>query len=178
MELQILQNIQALLSNDFLDQFFVTYSRLGNTGEIWIAIIILLLFFKKTRKLAILMAISLAIEFVLNDLVLKPLIARPRPFEVYEVALILEAPTSYAFPSGHSASAFAVVMVAYFRNHEFKVPLIIMAAIMAFSRLYLFVHWPTDVLAGILFGTLIAYLVVKLVPRYVPALSDHHQINT
>ena len=134
-------------------------------GEIWIVLIIILLINKKTRKLGLLMAISLLSEFVINDFILKPLIARPRPFEVHEVALILDAPTSYAFPSGHTASSFAVVMVAFFKDYQFKFPLIILAALMAFSRLYLFVHWPTDVLAGLLLGTLVAYVVVMIDKR-------------
>lgn len=162
MELEILKWIQAVFSNEFLDQFFITFSSFGDWGQIWIVLIIILLINKKTRKLGALMAISLIAEFILNDHILKPFIARARPFEVYDVALILETPTSYAFPSGHTASSFAVVMVAVFKNYRYKVPLVLLASLMAFSRLYLFVHWPTDILGGIVVGTLVAFIVVKI----------------
>lgn len=166
MDLEILLWIQEFLVTDFLSPFMVFYTNLGEVGLLWIAIIIGLLTNRKTRVLGILCAISLLTEFVLNDLVIKNIIARDRPFVDYPFNLLIKTPTSYSMPSGHSASSFAVAMVFVFRKEKGSLLMILLASLMAYSRLYLFVHYPSDVIIGILLGSLVAFGVVTLQRKY------------
>lgn len=162
MDYMILELIQKIRT-PFLDNFFVFFTRIGNAAEIWLLVILILFINKKTRKLAYFALAALALELALVELVIKPLIQRPRPFIGYDqIELLISAPNSYSFPSGHAASSFAIVAFLYLNNIKYKNILLFMAFLMAFSRLYLFVHFPSDVLVGIIVGTLIAYLVNKL----------------
>ena len=162
MDIYILDLIQNL-KTPFLDVFFRTYSALGNHGEIWILLIVLLFLKRKTRKIAIYAAIALLIELVSVELIIKPIVARSRPYMVvahYE--LISKQPIGYSFPSGHSASSFAIAYLLYLDNLKHKYLYLILASIMAFSRLYLTVHYPSDVLAGIIWGILVAKFTYKI----------------
>lgn len=151
MELQILEWIQIFRS-DFLDNFFRIYTTLGNRGEIWIAIILLTSLNKKTRHLSIMALCALLIEVVAVEGILKPIFMRPRPFESHAFNLLIPIPHGSSFPSGHSASSFAVAGVYFFGKYKHRFLIIFLAFLMAFSRLYLFVHYPSDVLVGSLIG--------------------------
>ena len=134
---------------------------LGNGGIFWITLLVILLCFKKTRRPALIAATALIISFIINNLVLKNLAARTRPYEVFDqVQRLIAKPSDYSFPSGHSAASF-VTAVALFRElpKKYGSPLLALAAMIALSRLYLGVHYPTDVFFGALNGTLIALAV-------------------
>lgn len=160
MELVFLKWLQTMRT-PFFDRFFQFYTRLGDHGELWIFFILYFFFIKKDRDTGILAGVSFVLEVVLISLVLKPIFSRPRPFLAETVELIIPIPSGSSFPSGHSASSFAVAAVFLFQSVKHRWLYMLLAGLMAFSRLYLFVHYPSDVLVGSLLGVLIAYMVYQ-----------------
>ena len=155
--------IQGHFHIPFLDTFFTFITKLGDSGLIWIALGLVLLCFRKTRKCGIAVLLALLAEWAICDGLLKNLVARPRPYTLYpDITLYVPKLHSYSFPSGHSASSFvaAVALFQFYRRPG--IAAITFAALIAFSRVYLFMHWVTDVLAGALLGTLVAICIVKL----------------
>lgn len=139
------------------DSIMVFLSALGNAGFFWIGVGVLLCIFTKYRKCGIQMLVSMAIAFVLGNLILKNLIARERPCWLdSQVPLLLESPKDYSFPSGHSLNGFTAATTLLFFDRRLGISAVILASLIAFSRLYLFVHFPTDVFVGIVMGIVIA----------------------
>lgn len=146
--------------------FFIVYTTIGNHGEIWFVILGVMACFKKTRLMALAGFIALASEYLLVEGVLKHIFQRPRPFYVNpDIVLMISEPSGYSFPSGHTASSFAVAWTLYMYNAPYKKVWIGLAALMGFSRLYVYVHFPTDVLAGALLGMSIGFVVFKIFER-------------
>ena len=148
----------AACRNPVLDAFFSAVTHLGDAGMLWIVLALGLLCFRKTRPLGLCMALALIFDLLLCNLCLKPLIDRPRPFALREIILLIEAPHDASFPSGHTAASFAAAGVLALRKSKLSVPALLLAILIAFSRLYLYVHFPTDVIGGIVVGLLCAYL--------------------
>ena len=148
--LYAIQNIR----NPFLDKFFVTITSIpGNYGQMWVVLGIILLIFKKTRKCGITIILSYLIVYGLGQYVLKDLIARPRPCHIDQtIELLISRPSSYSCPSTHSGWAFAAATSVFLYNKKIGIPVIVFAFLVAFSRLYLFVHFPSDVLFGTVLG--------------------------
>ena len=139
-------------------------SMLGNVGAIWIVCAVVLLVIPKTRKVGVILAVSLAIEALCCNVILKPLVARIRPFDVNTaVQLLISPPKDFSFPSGHTGAAFAAASALFFSKNRLWIPSLVLAILIAFSRLYLYVHYPTDVLGGILLGILSGWLGYTLV---------------
>ena len=158
-ELSILDWIQTLLT-PFLDKIMVFITRLGDAGIIWILLSIVLLLIPKTRKSGAVMVVALVVDVLLCNIVLKNLVARTRPYDVNTgVHLLVAKLHDYSFPSGHTAASFASVTALYLAGEKklWKFALVL-ACLIAISRLYLYVHYPTDVLGGILFGVISGYL--------------------
>ena len=106
------------------------------------------------------------LEFAVCNGILKPLIARPRPCDLNSaIQLLIPRPGDDSFPSGHSGISFAAVGALFAAKSRLWVPAFVLALIIAFSRLYLYVHWPSDVLVGALLGILLGFLAERLV-RY------------
>ena len=164
MELQILY---AIPHNGWLDMFFLGLTKLiGSYAQIWLAVGLILLIFRRTRKTGAAVLISYVGVLVLGHLILKPLIARPRPCQIdLDFPLLLERPTSSSFPSLHSAFSFGAATAIFMNYRKAGIPALAFAALIAFSRLYLFMHFPTDVLFGIVFGIITGYAAVKLSKR-------------
>jgi len=156
-DLSVLDAI-ASLRTPFLDNFFSAVTHLGDTGIVWIVLALILLCIRKTRPLGVCMALALIFDLLLCNMILKPLVGRIRPYELREVALLIKAPHDASFPSGHTAVSFAAAGVVALRRSKLAIPALILASIIAFSRLYLYVHFPTDVLGGILVGMICALL--------------------
>lgn len=159
----ILDYLQTLRT-PALDAFFSAITHLGDAGCFWIALTILLLIFPKTRRCGMVAALSLIMEVIICNGVLKPLVARIRPYDVNTmIELIVRAPKDYSFPSGHTAASFAAA-AAYWTagNRKLAVPCLVIAALIAFSRLYLYIHYPTDVLAGAVLGVILAIAAAKI----------------
>ena len=162
MDFSILYVLQHL-HNAVLDRVMVGITSLGNAGWIWIALTAVFLILPKYRKCGVRMAIALILDLILCNLVLKPLAARPRPCWIDEqVKLLVAAPKDYSFPSGHSAASFAAAVSIFVMHKKEGAAALILACLIAFSRLYLFVHFPTDVLAGIAVGFICAFLAAKI----------------
>lgn len=157
MDIWLLNWLQQF-SNDFLDNFFVFYTRLSDHGEIWIFICVLFLLSKKTRKAGFMGLLALLIEAILISFVLKPIFSRPRPYVTYGVDILIPPPLGTSFPSGHAAASFAVAFMLYFNRVPYRKTIIVLAGLMAYSRLYLYVHYPSDILFGIFTALAIAIL--------------------
>lgn len=164
MDFDILYAIQAIRT-PFLDKCILALTTvMGSYGTMWIIIAVPMLFFKKTRRAGIAVLLSYLLVFGVGQYVLKDWIARPRPCHLDEtVSLLVARPASYSCPSTHSAWAFAAAtsVLLYFR--KWGIVTMIVAALIGFSRMYLFVHFPSDVLFGAVLGVLLAIAAVKLV---------------
>ena len=173
-ELQFLNLIQEIRTT-FLDVFMSNVTKLGNVGFIWILLTIILLVIPKTRKSGVILAAALIVDLILCNVILKPLVARIRPFDVNTaIQLIIAKPQDYSFPSGHTAASGASVVALYLAGEKrlWKIALIL-ACFIAFSRMYLYVHYPTDVLGGAVVGVISGYIGYKVTLR----MSRHSGMN-
>ena len=162
MDMAILNFIQNHLRSTVGDHLFPAITALGNAGLVWLVLAVVLLILPRTRKLGLVVTAALVLESIPCNLILKPLVARGRPFAVNPaVELLIAKPTDFSFPSGHTSASFAVVSALFFRKERLWIPAGILAALIAFSRLYLYVHYPTDVLAGALIGILAGWIAVR-----------------
>ncbi|WP_333860041.1 phosphatase PAP2 family protein [Clostridium sp.] len=163
----ILSYIANNMHNHALDKIMIVFTSLGNKGLIWIVISMFLITIKKYRKIGIMVLVALIIGSISGEGLLKHLFKRTRPFYfVPDMKLLIAKPVSYSFPSGHTTASFAAVSILcrYFKNYT---PVFLVVAILiAFSRIYLYVHYPTDVLAGIVLGLISAKITVYLFKRF------------
>lgn len=170
-DFEILFFIKDHIRNGFLDIVVPFYTNLGDDGIIWIALGLVLLIPKKTRKCGIMVLAALLVMLVTNNLILKNLIARPRPCATYpELVELVKIPTSYSFPSGHTVSAMAVAFTVFLQHKKLGTVTIICGLLMGLSRLYVGVHFPTDVYGGILVGFAIALAVYFAEKKVTPIL--------
>ena len=117
-ELQFLNLIQEIRTT-FLDVFMSNVTKLGNVGFIWILLTIILLVIPKTRKSGVILAAALIVDLILCNVILKPLVARIRPFDVNTaIQLIIAKPQDYSFPSGHTAASVASVVALYLAGEK------------------------------------------------------------
>ncbi len=160
--------IQDYLRSPKLSAVMVFFSTIGNVGILWIALGLVLLIPKRTRRGGFDLLICLAAAYIVNDLIIKEIVARVRPYDAIEGLTILVKPlSSFSFPSGHANSSFAAAMALTLAFGKKGVWAYIPAALIAFSRCYVGVHYPSDVLAGILVGTLVAWGTFLLLKKYV-----------
>lgn len=165
--------LQESVRNPILDNLMIFITSLGNGGMIWIVATIVLLIPKKTRKAGIMSAVALLGSLIINNNIVKNIVQRPRPFVTFtDLQIIIPTPSEFSFPSGHTSSSFAAAAVFY-RNLPKKIglPSVILAGLIGFSRLYVGVHYPTDVIAGVLMGILLSYLAEYLVNLFVKKLK-------
>ncbi len=180
-EFAILNFIQQNMRCGFLDNVMPQISALGNGGIAWIIFTIVMLSLKSVRKYGFYMAVSLVIMLVVCNITLKPLIARVRPFIYTDIKLIIDKPNDFSFPSGHTMVSFSAA-TAYFMCYrsrkkdgvhtvfDTKTAVFITfaaAVLIAFSRLYLYVHFPTDVLAAIVLGIIDGIVSAKIVEKII-----------
>ena len=166
MEFAILDWIQAHLCCGFLDAVLPVITRTADHGELWIILALVLLVIRSQRKYGAAVACGLVLDLVSCNLLLKPLVGRIRPFAVNTaVELLVKAPLDSSFPSGHTAASFAAVFALKAAGSPLWKPALAVAVVIAFSRLYLYVHWPSDVLAGVLLGAAVGWAGAKLAEK-------------
>ena len=170
-DLPILEWIAANLKCGFLDAVMPLITLLGDAGIFWILCSVVLILIPKTRKTGLSMGISLLIGLLVCNVTLKPLVGRIRPYDYQlqhfqkEIILLVEGLHDYSFPSGHTIASFEAATALLIGNKKLGIPAMILAVLIAFSRLYLYVHYPTDVLASIVLGIGIAFLGTFLVKK-------------
>lgn len=152
----ILQWIHSNFTCGLLDYLMPKISLLGSSGAIWILAAFALICTKKYRKDGLLLLAGLALGVLVGNVILKNWIARPRPCWLdTSIKLLVANPTDYSFPSGHTLASVIGATVLTMTNRKFGWAAILLAALIAFSRLYLYVHFPSDILGGIVLGILI-----------------------
>lgn len=170
-DLPILEWIAANLYCPFLDAVMPVITLLGDAGIFWITLAAVFLFIPKYRKMGLSMGVSLVIGLLLCNVTLKPLVGRIRPYDYQlehfgkTVQLLITAQHDFSFPSGHTIASFEAATAMMIYNRKLGIPAMILAVLIAFSRLYLYVHYPTDVLASVVLGTAIAFLGSFLVQK-------------
>ena len=163
-DFMVLDWIQGHLRCAWLDWLMPKITFLGEAGLIWIVIALLFLWLKTRRKCGLKMVVSLVICLVLGLLILKNIIARPRPCWINtEMEMLVKVPKDYSFPSGHTLSGISSALIIFKDDRRIGIPALILAVMIAFSRLYLYVHFPTDVLVGTLMGILFGILAPRIV---------------
>lgn len=163
LELAVLDWIQLHLRCELLDWLMPFVSGLSNHGEVWILFAALLLLIRRQRVYGLSAACALTLDLIACNIILKPLIDRLRPFVFRpNLSLLVSPPGDASFPSGHTAAAFAMVFALKTAGSPLWWPALALATVTAFSRLYLYVHWPTDVLGGVLLGAAVGWAGAKL----------------
>lgn len=136
----------------------IAITMLGDSGIIWILISLVLLMSNRYRKVGFMVLGALALGSILGEVIIKNIVQRDRPFIVMEgIDMLIKAPTSYSFPSGHTTSSFAAAGVLSINFKNKSIYIFALASLIAFSRIYLGVHFPTDIIVGIILGLSCAY---------------------
>ncbi len=166
-DFSILNFIQEHLRCDFLDWLCRAFGYMGTAGLVWIVLSIVLLFFKKTRAAGVMALAGMGVVYLLGDWVIKPLVQRPRPFMTdselnmfRNVPLFAPKPSGYSFLSGHSSVAAVFTTIMLLENRVVGLIALVPALLMIFSRLYNYVHFPTDVFCGTVLGVIIGLVTV------------------
>ena len=163
-DLPILDWISANLWCPFLDTVIPIITLFGDAGIFWIALAVLFMITKKYRKTGIGMMLALMMGLLLCNIWLKPTVARIRPYDFQmeyfskEIQLLAGGMHDFSFPSGHTIASFEAAVVIVLNNKKLGVPAMILAVLIAFSRLYLYLHYPTDVIFSVILGSALAFL--------------------
>lgn len=167
-DLPILDWIRAHLACPFLDAVMPWITKFGDAGIFWILLSAVFLLIPKYRRIGISMATALVMGLILCNLVMKPLFARIRPYDYQllhygkTIQLLIEAQSDFSFPSGHTIASFEAATALTIHKKEWGIPALVLAVIIAFSRLYLYVHYPTDVLCSVLLGVGIGFFACQI----------------
>jgi undecaprenyl-diphosphatase len=163
----ILLWIQEYIRTDWLTAVMLPITKLGDLGKIWILICLVLLIFRKTRSAGAAGILALVFSLCVNNVILKHAFSRTRPYEVVDgLILLTEKATDFSFPSGHAGSSFAAATAIFcMSKSKGRIAALVLAVLIAFSRLYIGIHYPTDVLAGTVTGILCGLAAARCV-RY------------
>jgi len=173
LDTQILLFIQDNVRGGVLNAVMVFFTYLGEKGFVWLVLGAAMLITKKHRRSGVYLIACIALCFLVGELIVKNLVARPRPFlTIPELTALVRRPTSWSFPSGHACASFACAFALTWRYKGRGAWFYILAVLIAVSRLHVGVHYPSDILAGALIGTagsiLICIVLRKLERKYLP----------
>ena len=187
-DLPILNWIQAHLQSTVLDFIMPYITILGDAGIFWIACAVILMLIPKHRKAGFSMGIALIFGVVVCNMILKPLVGRIRPYnynlEVLKLQwqdflvhgkLLVETPHDFSFPSGHTIASFEASVALYKNNKRLGIPALILSSLISFSRMYLYVHYPTDVIASVILGTVFALIANWIVHTVAAKLANRQK---
>lgn len=156
--------IQSSLHTPLLDQIMPLISLIGNLGTVWVVIAVIFLFIPRYRKFGIMVICAVLFTTLTGEVVIKQLVQRIRPCNLNSfVPMLIPRPLGFSFPSGHTSSSFAATMILWKANKKFGAFALMLAVLIAFSRMYLYVHFPTDILAGIALGLLCGLAAIYIV---------------
>lgn len=159
-------NMIAGWHTPLLDRVLPIISSFGHAGIGWAVLAFLLFCFPKTRRAGLTMGLALVFCLLLGTMLLKPLVARPRPFTYFpDLLLLVTPPSDFSFPSGHTFAGFSASTALYLYHRKAGVLAYLLAITIAFSRLYLYVHFPTDILAGIILGLANGWVSYKIMQK-------------
>lgn len=163
-DLPMLDWIQETMGSPFLDTVMPYITLLGEAGIFWIACSVILMLIPGQRKAGFSMGVALMLGLVICNIILKPTIGRIRPYDYQlqyfgrEIALLIEAQHDYSFPSGHTIASFEACVALTLHNKKLGIPACVLSVLVAFSRLYLYVHYPTDVFTSVILGFVLAWV--------------------
>ena len=170
----VLDWIQQHMRCGWMDWLMPKVTLLGKGAALWVCITLALLAIRRHRRVGMRMALGLVLAAVIGLLLMKNLVARPRPCWLSpDVGLLVKVPWDYSFPSGHTLMGFVCATVIALHHRRAGICAFVVAAIIAFTRLYLYVHFPTDVLAGAVLGVVLGIAACKLADRWGPVDGTH-----
>ncbi len=155
--------VNRTMRSAYLDKIMPLITKLGDAGIFWIALALILLIPKKTRRTGAAMGVAMLIGLIIGNGILKNVIARTRPFDISHPVLpknrlLIDPPTDYSFPSGHTLASFEAATAIYKDHTVYGFAAFVLALLIAFSRIYLQVHYPSDVIGGAILGFLFGML--------------------
>ena len=187
-DLPILNWIQQNMQSTFLDFIMPFITILGDAGIFWIACSVILMFIPKYRKAGFSMGLALIFGVVVCNMILKPLVGRIRPYNynldvlklqwqdfLVHGKLLVETPHDFSFPSGHTIASFEASVALYKNDKRLGIPALILASLISFSRMYLYVHYPTDVIASVILGTVFALIANWIVHTVAAKLANRQK---
>jgi len=159
-DLSCVRFVREHIACAFLDVLMPIITLFGEDGIFWIAVTLALVLFKKTRRVGFVMALSMIMGLLVGNVTLKPLVARTRPYDVdVGVTLLIDRLSDYSFPSGHTLVSFETAVSLFLCGYKrMGAASLMLGFLVAFSRVYLYVHYPTDVIAGMVLGTAFAFV--------------------
>ena len=175
-DLPILDWIQSTMQCAFLDKVMPLITVLGDGGAFWIACAVLMMLLKKYRKAGFSASLALIFGLLICNMILKPWVARIRPYDFQEqmgviINLLIEKEHSLSFPSGHTIASFEAATAILLRHKKLGIAAMVLAILIAFSRMYLYVHYPTDVIASVFLGIGLAFLGSWIVNKVSAAIA-------
>ena len=177
--------LQQNLRTPFFDGAAVVLGFLGEAGLIWIALTLVLMYFKKTRRVGFYCGISILLTFIMVNLIVKPIAARTRPYDLFEMLVPLGVvPHDGSFPSGHTANAFSCAWVLFRCAQTTRVsairkiglPALILAILISLSRIYSVIHFPSDVFGGALIGIIMSEVSIHAFKKPVKKLFKRYPL--
>ncbi len=156
-ELMVLDKIQEVIGTPIGDKIWLFFTHIGDYGLLWLVLIATLLIYPQTRRVGLICFFTFVLGVIITNGILKNVLERSRPFNYRDIVLLIKEPDSYSFPSGHTTASFAVSFVLLKEKLKLNriniyIPTLVIAVLVAFSRVYLFVHFPTDIIAAIVIG--------------------------
>ena len=179
-DLPILDWIQANLQSPLMDKIMPIITMFGDAGIFWMVCAFILFLIPKTRRTGLGMAFAMMMGLLICNVLLKPMVGRIRPYD-YQIdvlgktmddllvagKLLVDTPHDFSFPSGHTIASFEACVVLLMADKRLGIPATLLAIAIAFSRMYLYVHYPTDVIVSVILGSLFAiigYAIARRIP--------------